>query len=81
MTESASYRIDSEDADRIEYMTIGESEGLLIVKGDFTGITWYVGSTLLDVYGFLSIPVLQSKPVCVILIISTKGFNKKEAFP
>ena len=32
-------------------------------------------------YGFLSIPVLQSKPVCVILIISTKGFNKKEAFP
>lgn len=50
MTENASYRIDSEDADQIEYMTIGESEGLLIVKGDFTGITWYVGDTLLDVY-------------------------------
>lgn len=50
MTESATYRVDSEDADRIEYMAIGESEGLLIVKGDFTGITWYVGDTLLDVY-------------------------------
>ena len=50
MTGDASYRIDSEDADRIEYMAIGESEGLLIVKGDFTGITWYVGDTLLDVY-------------------------------
>ncbi len=42
--------IDSEDADRVEYITIGESEGLLIVKGDFSGITWYVGDTLLDVY-------------------------------
>ena len=49
MTEGATYRVDSEDADRIEYMTIGESEGLLIVKDDFTGITWYVGDTLLDV--------------------------------
>ena len=49
MTENASYRIDSEDADRIEYITIGESEGLLIVKGDFSGITWYVGDILLDV--------------------------------
>lgn len=49
MTENASYRIDSEDADRVEYMAIGESEGLLIVKGDFTGITWYVGDILLDV--------------------------------
>ena len=49
MTEGATYRVDSEDADRIEYMTIGESEGLLIVKDDFTGITWYVGDILLDV--------------------------------
>ena len=53
MTEGATYRVDSEDADRIEYMTIGESEGLLIVKDDFTGITWYVGDTLLDVISIL----------------------------
>lgn len=53
MTESAVYRVDSEDADLIERFMIGDSEGLLIVKGDFTGITWYVGDELLDVYGNL----------------------------
>lgn len=49
ITGESTYRVDSEDAERIEYIMIGESEGLLIVKGDFTGITWYVGDTLLDV--------------------------------
>lgn len=50
MTESAVFRVDSEDADRIERFMVGDSEGLLIVKGEFTGITWYVGNELLDVY-------------------------------
>ena len=50
MTDGATFRVDSEDADLIEPIMIGESEGLLIVKGDFTGITWYVGDVLLDVY-------------------------------
>lgn len=52
-TGNGSYRIDSENADRIEEFIIGDSVGLLIVKGDFTTITWFEGGTLLDVYSNL----------------------------
>ena len=51
VAEGAAYRVDSEDADRMKSIMIGNSEALLIVNGGFAGAGWYVGNTLSDVCG------------------------------
>lgn len=38
-------RLDSENMDRLEKIIIGDSEGILTVKDDYTSISWYIGDT------------------------------------
>ncbi len=47
-------KIDTENADRVEYIMIGESEALLVVKGNRTHVVWSHGSTMLTVKGYES---------------------------
>ncbi|MBQ2899555.1 MAG: DUF4367 domain-containing protein [Oscillospiraceae bacterium] len=42
---------DTENADRVEQIKINNSEGLMVVKGELTSITWNIGDTLLTVLG------------------------------
>ena len=42
---------DTENADRIEQIIINNSEGLLVVKGELTSLTWNIGDTLFTVLG------------------------------
>ena len=46
--------IDTENADRLEHIMIGESEALLVVKGNRTHVVWSHGSTMLSVKGYES---------------------------
>ncbi len=46
--------IDTENADRVEHIVIGESEALLVVKGNRTHVVWSHGSTMLSVKGYES---------------------------
>lgn len=50
----SSIKIDTENADRVEHIMIGESEALLVVKGNRTHIAWSQGSTMLLVKGYES---------------------------
>lgn len=47
-------KIDTENTDRVENIMIGESEALLVVKGNRTHIVWSHGSTMLSVKGYES---------------------------
>ena len=42
---------DTEDADKVETIMIGSSEGFLVVKKDWSCVFWSVGDTLLQVSG------------------------------
>ena len=50
LTEKGVVRLDTEDADRLEELAIGESLGLLVVKGPVTQISWQMGQTVLLVH-------------------------------
>ncbi len=44
--------LDTENAQLVERVMIGESEALLVVKDNFTHIVWHYGSTLFSVKGY-----------------------------
>lgn len=44
-------QVDTENADVVEKIIVGNSEGLLVVKGDITTIIWNVGETTFNLIG------------------------------
>lgn len=48
-TENAEIRIDTEDADRVESVQVGGSEGLLVEKEGIIQVVWNTGGTVLTV--------------------------------